>query len=200
MLVFVSFLFIGDMVIYVSIPSTLGLSIDKIKRILFKLINLKSFFVFLVVFHITTIALSDNPQSDLEVFTQQIFTDAQDAPTMLYSSYFTISDYELKATPAPLIHATAAPFYELDYDKSIQNARSIFSKLYSDQEFLPRAPDPEEIVIDGEDPKALSEQQLPDDLRAQLREIEKFAEQMDIVEEESAENAQEKKTADAMES
>lgn len=120
---------------------------------------------------------------------------------MLYSSYFTISDYELKATPAPLILATAAPFYELDYDKSIQNARNIFSKLYSDQEFLPRAPDPEEIVIDGEDPKALSEQQLPDDLRAQLREIEKFAEQMDIVEEEeSAENAQEKKTADAMES
>lgn len=32
------------------------------------------------------------------------------------------------------------------------------------------------------DPKALSEQQLPDDLREQLRELEAFTEQMEIEE------------------
>ncbi|XP_013118528.2 rab proteins geranylgeranyltransferase component A [Stomoxys calcitrans] len=144
----------------------------------------------LCVFHLTTSALSDNPQSDLEDFTQQIFNNAPEAPTLLYSSYFSISGYEMPSNTSPLIHATAAPFYELDYDKSIENARSIFSKLYTDLEFLPRAPDPEEIVIEGEDPKALSEQQLPDDLKAQLREIEKFAEQMDILEKEEADGNQ----------
>ncbi|XP_075166528.1 rab escort protein [Haematobia irritans] len=136
----------------------------------------------LCVIHLTTAALSDNPQSDLEVFTQQIFNDKPESPNLLYSSYFTISGYDIPSNTSPLIYTTAAPFYELDYDKSIENARSIFSKLYADQEFLPRAPDPEEIVVEGEDPKALSEQQLPDDLKAQLREIEKFAEQMDILE------------------
>lgn len=131
----------------------------------------------------------------MEAFTQQIFTNSPESPNILYSSFFTISGFELKSNGSGLIQATAPPFYELDYDKSIQDARNIFSKLYADQEFLPRAPDPEEIVIEGEDPKALSEQQLPDDLKAQLREIEKFAEQMDI-----AEMNEDNKTEEAMES
>lgn len=81
-----------------------------------------------------------------------------------------------------VIYNTAPPYYELDYDSSIKNARTIFSKLYEDADFLPRAPDPEEIVIEGEDPKALSEQHLPDDLLEQLRELETFTEQMEIEE------------------
>lgn len=81
------------------------------------------------------------------------------------------------ATP---IFCTSTPYYELDYDKSITSAREIFAKLYADAEFLPRAPDPEEIVIEGEDPRALSENSLPDDLREQLRELENSAEHMDI--------------------
>ncbi|XP_073811629.1 rab escort protein [Musca autumnalis] len=150
----------------------------------------------LFTFHLTTTALSDNPQADLEAFTEQVFSFSQESPRILYSAFFTITGLELNAAGSSLIQATAPPFYELDYDKSIQDARNIFSKLYADQEFLPRAPDPEEIVIDGEDPKALSEQQLPDDLKAQLREIEKFAEQMDIAEM----NEENKPAEEAMES
>jgi hypothetical protein len=30
-------------------------------------------------------------------------------------------------------------------------AKEIFSKMYPDSEFLPRAPDPEEIVLEGDD-------------------------------------------------
>ena len=114
---------------------------------------------------------------------QQIFgIDATTTPKLLYSSYFTISGYDLENNSSSLIYNTAPPYYELDYDLSITNARHIFSKIYENVEFLPRAPDPEEIVIEGEDPKALSEQQLPDDLREQLRELETFTEKMEIEE------------------
>lgn len=41
------------------------------------------------------------------------------------------------------------PFFELDFDESIQQAKNIFKNIYPEEEFLPRAPDPEEIVIEG---------------------------------------------------
>lgn len=31
-------------------------------------------------------------------------------------------------------------------------AKRIFQKLYGDEEFLPRAPDPDEIIIEGDNP------------------------------------------------
>ncbi|XP_065368475.1 rab proteins geranylgeranyltransferase component A [Calliphora vicina] len=137
----------------------------------------------LYIFHLTTPALSDQPSLDLEPFVQQVFNSTTPTtPKLLYSSYFSISSYELENNLSSLIYNTAPPYYELDYDLSIDNVRGIFSKLYENAEFLPRAPDPEEIVIEGEDPKALSEQQLPDDLREQLRELETFTEQMEIEE------------------
>ncbi|KAM7342398.1 rab escort protein [Cochliomyia hominivorax] len=143
----------------------------------------------LFIFHLTTPAVSDEPSTDLQPFVEQVFNTSPTAPKILYSSYFSIASYDLENNLSSLIYNTAPPYYELDYDLSIENARSIFSKLYKDVEFLPRAPDPEEIVIEGEDPKALSEQQLPDDLRAQLRELEAFTEQMDIEESSAAVDA-----------
>ena len=44
----------------------------------------------------------------------------------------------------------SGPSFELDYDVAIGNARRVFSDMFgADAEFLPRAPDPEEIVIGG---------------------------------------------------
>lgn len=42
-------------------------------------------------------------------------------------------------------------FNELDYDESIAQARKLYEKMYPDDEFLPKAPEPEEIIGD-EDP------------------------------------------------
>ncbi|XP_011180485.2 rab proteins geranylgeranyltransferase component A [Zeugodacus cucurbitae] len=144
------------------------------------------------LFHITTTAQSDQPEQDLAPFVAQVFNpETENAPKLLYSAYFTIMGRRSGATTpnvdaATPIFCTSAPHYELDYDKSIINAREIFAKLYEDAEFLPRAPDPEEIVIEGEDPRALSENSLPDDLREQLRELENSAENMDIEDAEDA--------------
>lgn len=133
------------------------------------------------VFHLTTPAISEDPAADLAAFTAQLFQE--NASQILYSAYFTIAARtNSNATTATPIYCTDAPAYELDYDAAIANAREIFSKLYEDAEFLPRAPDPEEIVVDGEDPSALNEHSLPEDLRAQLHNLEQGTQQMDITE------------------
>lgn len=40
---------------------------------------------------------------------------------------------------------------ELDYDESIRQSRLLYAKMYPDDEFLPKAPEPEEIIIGDED-------------------------------------------------
>lgn len=48
------------------------------------------------------------------------------------------------------VHIACGPFFELDYDESIQRAKAMFLEIYPNDEFLPRAPDPEEIIIEGD--------------------------------------------------
>lgn len=128
----------------------------------------------------TTPAISEDPAADLAAFTVQLFQE--NSSQILYSAYFTIAAHTNLNATATQIFCTAPPAYELDYDAAIANAREIFEKLYENAEFLPRAPDPEEIVVDGEDPSALNEHSLPDDLRAQLHDLEQGTQQMDITE------------------
>ncbi|XP_046868894.1 rab proteins geranylgeranyltransferase component A [Drosophila willistoni] len=125
----------------------------------------------LYIFHITTPAQSEDPIADLAPFTSQIF---QSISQIVFSSHFTLySPQSLEANALPLsIHCTSGPIYEIDYDAAISEAHRIFMELYPTEVFLPRAPDPEEIVIDGEDPSALNEHSLPEDLRAQLHDME----------------------------
>ena len=40
---------------------------------------------------------------------------------------------------------------ELDYDESIRQTKLLYEKMYPDDEFLPKAPEPEEIIIGDED-------------------------------------------------
>ncbi|KAH8298458.1 hypothetical protein KR044_004041 [Drosophila immigrans] len=132
----------------------------------------------LYIFHLTTSARTEDPVADLAPFTELLFGTR--APQLVYSAYFTIAAPAATNAATTPIYCTAPPSYELDYDGAIANAREIFGKLYSDAEFLPRAPDPEEIVVDGEDPSALNEHSLPDDLRAQLHDLQQSTQDMDI--------------------
>lgn len=76
-------------------------------------------------------------------------------PQMLWSMYFNIPiclkcEYA-DETPIPGLHLSCGPYFELDYDKSIEDAKNLFSKIYPTEEFLPRAPDPDEIIIGDDD-------------------------------------------------
>lgn len=48
------------------------------------------------------------------------------------------------------VHIACGPFFELDFDETIRQAKSMFNQIYPNDEFLPRAPDPEEIIIEGD--------------------------------------------------
>ncbi|XP_064536544.1 rab proteins geranylgeranyltransferase component A [Drosophila montana] len=135
----------------------------------------------LYILHLTTPAFSEDPAADLADFTAQLLET--NAPQILYSAYFTIAaPRNADASAATPVYCTAAPAYEVDYYTAIADAKHIFSQLYENDEFLPRAPNPEEIVVDGEDPSALNEHSLPEDLRAQLHDLQQAAQQMDIAE------------------
>lgn len=121
----------------------------------------------LYLVHITSKSVN-SPDEDLKPFVEKLFSDDH---RPLYTTYFKLpscSSCQGKILSSENIFECCGNFFELDYDKSIENAESVFKKLYPGEEFLPRAPDPEEIIIENEDPTAISENTLPDDLKAQL--------------------------------
>lgn len=100
--------------------------------------------------------------TDLTEYTNQIFKKFQSTesdadksqPKILWSMTFNIPTCKkcehASETPINGLHLTCGPHFELDYDQSIAEASDLFKKIYPEDEFLPRAPDPEEIII-GDD-------------------------------------------------
>lgn len=103
--------------------------------------------------HITCKASGTSPTQDIHPFERQLFDDANEN-TILWSMYFNIPQcmkcQHFTDKNSANIHIACGPFFELDYDESIQQAKSMFNEIYPNDEFLPRAPDPEEIIIEGD--------------------------------------------------
>lgn len=97
-----------------------------------------------------TMHTNDTAETDTKPIIQQLFTDSNE---IIYSLYFNIpmclKCKHQKRTPSG-VHLACGPSFELDYDMTIDEARRLFKTIYSEDEFLPRAPDPEEIIIGDE--------------------------------------------------
>lgn len=106
--------------------------------------------------HVTCRARSDAPKSDIEPYEQLLFNDNEDQHDVLWSMYFNIPSCRqcIDSVKLPTNSFVACgPYFELDYDESIRMAKKLFTQIYGkDEEFLPRAPDPEEIIIEGDNP------------------------------------------------
>lgn len=76
-------------------------------------------------------------------------------PTLLFSSFFEIpsSTKGVNASESQQgpIYTCCGPFVELDYDESIKQSKLLYEKIYPGDDFLPKAPEPEEIIIGDED-------------------------------------------------
>lgn len=74
-------------------------------------------------------------------------------PQVLWSLYLNLpaSDIKLNESAAENLHLCSGPDLELDFDFAVNQAKNIFKSMYPDEDFLPRAPDPEEIVLEGEE-------------------------------------------------
>uniref|UniRef100_A0A182QBG7 Rab proteins geranylgeranyltransferase component A n=1 Tax=Anopheles farauti TaxID=69004 RepID=A0A182QBG7_9DIPT len=159
--------------------------------------------------HITTAAASQSPKDDLRPYVTQVLSNnypkAQQTPegdseqpeqeqteqenitsTILYEAYFNIPSCLVCAENAHVslpsgIRTVCGPHHELDYDQSIQQAKTVFHEVYPDEDFLPRAPDPEEIIIGEEEPvpdqndSALKDDNAPVDNASECRDTDSDA-------------------------
>ncbi|KAJ4446648.1 hypothetical protein ANN_13345 [Periplaneta americana] len=75
-------------------------------------------------------------------------------PQVLWSLFFNCpetSECDLTANVPANVFLCSGPDLDLDFEFAVKQAKEIFTKMYPDSEFLPRAPDPEEIVLEGEE-------------------------------------------------
>ena len=91
------------------------------------------------VLHMTTV------NSEKELDESRVLPDLSN---VLWSATFDFT-VENATSSLPNLHFCSGPEFELDYDEAIANAKVIFQKMYGSEEFLPRAPDPEEIILGG---------------------------------------------------
>lgn len=105
------------------------------------------------------------PQEDLKQFVDKLLINKEKAPKILWSMYLSVPDsnnLDLGKNAPKNLFICPGPDLDLDYDQSIKKAKAIFTSMYPNDEFLPRAPDPEEIILgddreDGESSKGFSE-------------------------------------------
>ncbi|XP_015113008.1 rab proteins geranylgeranyltransferase component A 1 [Diachasma alloeum] len=74
-------------------------------------------------------------------------------PHVLWSMYLNLpaSDIKLSDSAPKNVHLCSGPDLDLDFDFAVNQAKEIFKTMYPDEDFLPRAPDPEEIVLEGDE-------------------------------------------------
>lgn len=99
-------------------------------------------------------------------------------PQILWSLYLNLpaSDIKLNDTAPSNIYLCSGPDLELDFDFAVDQAKEIFKSMYPDDDFLPRAPDPEEIVLEGDEapgPKFEGDSQMDGDEKQDVEKAEK---------------------------
>jgi hypothetical protein len=119
-------------------------------------------YIFADLVHLST-SFQDGARADLKPFIETFLrhdhndeSEDDSKPTILYSAYFevpaSIRGHDYISEQNGPIYSCGGTFCELDYDESIKQSRMLYSKMYPDDEFLPKAPEPEEIIIgDTED-------------------------------------------------
>ncbi|XP_045763212.1 rab proteins geranylgeranyltransferase component A 1 isoform X2 [Maniola jurtina] len=97
-------------------------------------------------------------ESDLMPYAEKIFdmsggdqTETSDKPKCLWSLFYNVKDTCASVKDGvDNVHVCAGPDAGLDFDRAVHQAEQIFKQICPGQEFLPRAPDPEEIVFEDD--------------------------------------------------
>lgn len=114
----------------------------------------------LFVVHLTCTSVHETAEQDLEQAVKMLFDTSppnaggeETKPKALYIVYFNAEDTTRASLnencPSGLI-LVSSPGPYLDYEHPVNEAREVFRRMYPDEEFLPRAPDPEEILLEHE--------------------------------------------------
>ncbi|XP_064608436.1 rab proteins geranylgeranyltransferase component A 2-like [Liolophura sinensis] len=96
---------------------------------------------------------SCSPREDLQPALDLLFPDSaspsDSGPSILWYMYFRQSNTQGVETQTPdHVVTIPGPGSELDMDHVVKQAKDIFARLCPDEEFLPKAPNPEDIIFD----------------------------------------------------
>lgn len=87
-------------------------------------------------------------KEDLQTLVEKIYPSSRRVCTF----YFNMIDNTRQSYPITRdvsnLYLMSTPGIHLDYDVYIEQAEQVFQEMYPDEEFLPRAPDPDEIILD----------------------------------------------------
>ncbi|XP_046453961.1 rab proteins geranylgeranyltransferase component A 2-like [Daphnia pulex] len=76
--------------------------------------------------------------------------EALHKPQIIWSLHFNINEYESYADMLPLnMYSSPGPNSSMDFDNHVIQARNIFKSMFPDEDFLPRVPDPEDVILEG---------------------------------------------------
>ena len=105
------------------------------------------------IVYLWTKASTAKPEEDLREIVDRIFKSANCSDCIAWKFFFQqpIADptevfRNTRLNKDNSLHASSPLCDDFDYDANIKEAEQIFHRMYPDQEFLPRAPDPDEII------------------------------------------------------
>ncbi|XP_041359846.1 rab proteins geranylgeranyltransferase component A-like [Gigantopelta aegis] len=110
------------------------------------------------VIHLTRQATS-GAEADLASTVDVLFTNEEDTskPSILWSLYFTQKDFsniETTEKKPDNVYIMPGPGTELDMDSAVEQARRVWETVCPEEEFLPKPPNPEDIIyVDNEETK-----------------------------------------------
>ena len=100
----------------------------------------------------------ESAKEDLMPVVEKLFSTSPDSsgkPPLIWSLFYNISFLgsilvnDTVLSDSSTMFVVDGPLLEMDYGKCINEARSVFEKMFPGEEFLPKAPDAEDIVIEG---------------------------------------------------
>ena len=93
----------------------------------------------------------NSAKEDLQALVEKIYPCDKRVWVVYFNMIDTTSQSHSKPKVLKDLYEMSTPGLQLDYDFYIEQAERVFHEMYPDEEFLPRAPDPEEIILDFED-------------------------------------------------
>eukprot|EP01127_Copromyxa_protea_P005515 TRINITY_DN1543_c0_g1_i1.p1 TRINITY_DN1543_c0_g1~~TRINITY_DN1543_c0_g1_i1.p1 ORF type:complete len:405 (+),score=132.44 TRINITY_DN1543_c0_g1_i1:577-1791(+) len=105
--------------------------------------------------HFTTPSTSPTAKEDLQGSVEGLFqhlssrvNPEEGKAGIIWRSYFNILDPEIQADTPTNVHVVSRPFFSLTYDQAMKKAEEIFHKLCPEEEFIPKVPNPEDIIFE----------------------------------------------------
>ncbi|CAJ1063198.1 rab proteins geranylgeranyltransferase component A 1 [Xyrichtys novacula] len=115
--------------------------------------------------------------------------DQETRPSVLWCLYFNMADssgLEVQGHDLPSnVYVCSGPDAALGHDHAVKQAEFIFQKILPEEDFCPPAPNPEDIIYDGDNPSPTATEGEAEEGEGETKEEKEVQEQEEVQEEQS---------------